>query len=102
MDDDCHKKYLEEERNQTARDSELLAKVKERISKKIFDNVTYELNECCASNFSIVSEPIGDKQCWNGYNTWVVQHCGCCEDDYYGTVCMKITKNEYIKWNFHD
>lgn len=102
MDDECHKNYMKEVEMQKECDDKLLAELKVRFPKEIMDNVCNEINECSASNYRIVDEPIGEKQEWSEYDTWVVQHCGCCEDDYYGTVCMRLSDTEYIKWEFND
>jgi len=99
--DNSIKEWISEENNQLEQDKKLLSKIKECVSTEVFGYIEYELQESgITRNYRIVPEPLGDLQDWVDHKTWVSQSCGISGDDFSGTVCMKLTDDKYLIWDF--
>lgn len=97
--DDWMKEQLEQEK----KDAELLRHVKSSISDSDFKHIESEMEESeHPSNYRIVDSPVGEPQYDEiyHYTIWVDQSCGETGDNYSGTVCIKVSDNEYLMWDY--
>ena len=102
--EDATKDYQEEEEKSYEKDLLFLNNLEKEISPEYFKCIKYEMNESeNHRNYRFISEPIGKSQYQveDDYTVFIDQYCGCCEDDYYGTVCMKISENKYLIWDYY-
>ena len=78
-------------------------KEKQGFLEKHIDEIMKYANEDCSAELAnpcIVDTPTGEKQesdCELFTHEWIDQHCGCCEDDYYGTICFPLPSGKYFK-----
>jgi len=99
--DKAMKQHQEAQNDQYNQDQILLNKIKGCVSPECFEDIKFELKESeNTSNYKIVDEPIGSCQNEGNYDIWIDQRCGCSNDDYYGTVCMKLIDDKYLMWNY--
>lgn len=95
--DDWMKEQLEQEN----KDAEVLETIKQQVSAEQFENIKFELEESeHTSNYQIVDTPIGMPQCEEDYTLWINQSCGETGDNYSGTLCIKISDNKYLIWDY--
>jgi len=95
--------WMIEQLEQEKKDAEVLETVKQQVSAEQFENIKFELEESeHNSNLRIVYEPVGTPQYESegDYTIWINQSCGETGDDYSGTVCMCITDDKYLMWDY--
>ena len=95
--------WMIEQREQEREDFDILSYVKNCISEADFKHIESELEESEHScNYRIVNTPVGVPQYDEKYHytVWINQSCGETGDNYSGTVCMKISYNEYFIWDY--
>ena len=95
--------WMLEQREQEKKDAEILEKVKDSVSTAYFKHIEFELEDSeHPTNYRIIEAPIGVEQYDedNHYTIWVDQSCGETGDNYSGTVCMKVSDNEYLIWDY--
>lgn len=95
--------WMKEQREQEKKDFYILNHVKNCTSEADFKNIKYELEDSeHPSNYRIVNAPVGEPQYdeEDHYTIWINQSCGETGDNYSGTVCMKISDNEYFMWDY--
>ena len=101
--DEAHKEYFESLDKIAKEKSDFLDKIKACVELEYFQNILIEIEESeNTGNYRIVDEPEGESQ-YNsefGYTVWIYQRRGECEDDYYGTVCVKLPNDKYFIWDF--
>jgi len=105
---DGYKAMLAEERTaeeaRIAKDKQVMVQVESMVSVKGFKDIKDELADGgYVHDFSIVDEPNGDLQedeeFEHGFR-YVDQSCGFSCDDYYGTVCIPISKTQFFRFNY--
>ena len=100
---EAHKEYFESLDEIAKEKLNFLEKIKKCVKPEHFKNILDEIEESeNTSNYRIVNNPEGNEQHNTefGYTTWVYQTCGMCEDDYSGTVCIKLPNGKYFIWDF--
>lgn len=92
-----------EELKQIKKDIYTLNHVKNSVSDTDFKHIEAELEDSEHHiNYKIINAPVGEPQ-FNEkfhYTIWVNQSCGETGDNYSGTVCMKISDDEYFIWDY--
>lgn len=102
--EDATKDYLEEKEELYKKDILFLENLKKEISSKYFNYIKFEMeNSENPHIYRFINKPIGKAQYEEegDYTVFIDQYTGCCEDDYYGTVCMKISNNKYLIWDYY-
>jgi len=101
--DDATQDYYEGLDEMHNKNAEFLENIKKQVNSKCFKHIEYELEESGThGNYRIVDKPTGEPQhdTEDGYTYFVDQHCGCCEDDYYGTICFPLPNGKFCMWNY--
>jgi hypothetical protein len=86
---------------------EALAEVETLVSPEMFQSIKDYLDDDGYTHmYSIVDEPVGDYQTEEEYpsidGVWVDQYtCGGMEDNFYGTVCIKLPDGRYFMHHYN-
>lgn len=94
-----------EEEAQIEKDKSVMIQVESMVSSKEFEEIKNELADSdLVYDFSIVDKPNGDIQeaqheFEHGFK-YVDQSCGYSCDDYYGTVCIPVSKTQFFRFNY--
>lgn len=95
-----------EQVEQYAKDQSILEDVRKQVSKGVFEEIKFEMEESeHYSNFRIEKEPIGDQQKNDGVgdslNVWVDRHSvGDSGDSWAGVVCVGLPGGKYLVWDY--
>ena len=95
--------WMIEQLEQEIKDTRLLIRVKNRISKTTFENLLFELDESeHPSNYRIVDEPVGKPQENDELIVWVDQNTGggYSGDSWAGTCCIELPNRKYFMWDY--
>ena len=95
--------WMIEQLEQEKKDVAVLETIKQQVSAEQFENIKIELEDSeHTTNLRIVYEPVGTPQheSEGDYTIWINQSCGETEDNYSGTVCIKISDNKYLMWDY--
>lgn len=96
----CMREQLEQEH----KDSRILNRIKNYMSKSAFESLRCELDEGeHPSNYRIVDEPTGTPQISeNDITLWVDQYTGggYSGDSWAGTACIKLPNGKYFMWDY--
>lgn len=97
---------FEMEKKENERNNKILEYIKQNVTKDIFDDILSSIKESQYTfDYEIIDEPEGDFQEVNYRSLegeWVNQIVdgGVSEDEFIGTVCVKIDENEYFKFSY--
>ena len=99
---DAMKQLDDEAKEQYIKDQALIETVKKQVSKRIFKEIEYEIEESDNySNFRIVNTPDGDPQRKDIIKTWVVQcSVGDSGDSFEGEVFIELPDGKYLTWQY--
>ena len=93
------------EEAQIAKDKQVMTQVESMVSEKDLKGIKDELADSgYVYDFSIVDEPNGDiedgqDEFEHGFR-YVDQSSGCSGDDFYGTVCIPVSKTQFLRFNY--
>jgi hypothetical protein len=90
----------------TEKDNCYLDVVKKQLTKYKFKELINYLSDSCDFKIEGIvrkNKVFGIKQTesvWFKY-VYITQKCGCCEDDYYGTIFIPITNKHFLRFYYN-
>lgn len=102
--DAANKAHHEQEEQQQKLDAGILQAVKAMVTVEVFAEIECELGESeSVGQYQIIDTPVGQPQDneFSLGDVYVDQHCGVCEDDFYGTVALPLPDGRYFQFSFH-
>lgn len=99
---EAEKRIEHEQAEQYAKDQAVLEKIKKQVSKDVFEEIEFEMEESeHYSNFRIVNEPRGTLQRTDKIKVWVAQHSvGDTGDSWAGVVSVELPDGKYLAWDY--